>query len=443
MDTIADVFRGTLIALGESKCDVPIVLAHGRAAWRRRRRVVGLDEARSALVAALLALADGDHLVRVDAALDQLVSEDVRAIERRGLRVLLVGLREALDHHLSLRHLDRAGHPGDLRLGARRRAGRGAAVALGVCGRLGGGAHAAGSTGPGAVSVSHRAGRGRGLRRRGLVVRLLLRCVVHRDDHRVVAEVAEHALLLVEVALPAVRRAARGRRDREEIIGLQRFALHHPNRLQIEAERERRARADAELHVLPVLARGVVDDGPRLERDLPVVLHRHAVARLPRRRLGHVRQPQEASLRSGRDPDLHVDEPARSHRGALRRVRDGRGFAGLRVDDGERFQEVVDLVTGNLERELVALHLGGALEVRDSVSVDDDATEGRVGVDERGHPAAAPHEHGGGEDDGSDGHQGQGGELSHGGTFDQERPVHLGRIKTREVSGRGLKTGAT
>ena len=77
-----------------------------------------------------------------------------------------------------------------------------------------------------------------------------------------------------------------------------------------------------------------------------------------------------------------------SERRRVGRVGDGRGLAGLGVDDGERLEEVVDLVGGDGELERVALDVARPLEVRDAVAVDDDAPERRVGVDVGGRAAA-------------------------------------------------------
>ena len=56
--------------------------------------------------------------------------------------------------------------------------------------------------------------------------------------------------------------------------------------------------------------------------------------------------------------------------------------AGVRVDDGETLQEIVDLVRGDSELEDAVVDVRVALVVRDAVPVDDDAPERRVGVDE-------------------------------------------------------------
>ncbi len=172
---------------------------------------------------------------------------------------------------------------------------------------------------------------------------------------------------------------------------MERLALDHAHRLQIEAERERRARSDAELHVLPVLARGVVDDGPRLQADLAALAEDDAVARLPRRRLGHVRDAEVVGPRA-LQADLHVDEAVlRGRRSGG--VGDGRGLAGVGVDDGEDLRKSSTLVAGDLEIEGVAIDARRPLEVGDPVAVNDDAAEGRVGVDE-GRGRAAPGEGG-------------------------------------------------
>src|SRR5690606_10883050 len=87
--------------------------------------------------------------------------------------------------------------------------------------------------------------------------------VAGRAPDLLVAELAQQRLAaLAALRRPAVRRDARRRRDRELLGVLQRGALHLPHAPQIVAERQRRARAHADPHVLPVLAGGVVDDRP-------------------------------------------------------------------------------------------------------------------------------------------------------------------------------------
>ena len=168
---------------------------------------------------------------------------------------------------------------------------------------------------------------------------------------------------------------------------MERLALDQAHRLQIEAERERRARADAELHVLPVFPRGVVDDGPGLEADLPPLPEDDSIARLPRGRLGHVRDAEIMRPRA-LQADLHVDEAiVRARR--LRGIRDGRGLARVGVDDREGLEEIIDLVGGDLELQRVAIHARRPLEIGDPVAIDDDAAERRVGVDEGRRGAAA------------------------------------------------------
>jgi hypothetical protein len=85
--------------------------------------------------------------------------------------------------------------------------------------------------------------------------------------------------------------------------------------------------------------------------------------------------------------DLHLRELIAVHAG--RRVRDGRGLAGALVDDGERLEEVVDLVAGDGDVERVALDVGLALEVGDAVPVHDHAAQRGVGLHERARRPAA------------------------------------------------------
>ena len=100
-----------------------------------------------------------------------------------------------------------------------------------------------------------------------------------------------------------------------------------------------------------------------------------------------------------RQLDLHVDEAVAVCL-RLRRVGDVRRLPGLRVDHGERLQEVVDLVGRHRQGERVPRDARRPLEVRDPVAIDDDATDARRGIgmgDGGVHRASAGHE-GGAED---------------------------------------------
>ena len=110
--------RGTLMAVFDSKCDVPIgsllprrcaapagcsasVVRLARAALRVASwpapAVRRLDDAGAAAPALLLALAERDDLARVDAVANELLAQAVRAVERGGVLVLVGGRRVALD----------------------------------------------------------------------------------------------------------------------------------------------------------------------------------------------------------------------------------------------------------------------------------------------------------------------------------------------------------
>jgi hypothetical protein len=95
--------------------------------------------------------------------------------------------------------------------------------------------------------------------------------------------------VIAPAKLHCVRYATR-RCDGEALLGGELLALHLAHAPQVVAERQRARAADADGHALPVLAAGVVDDRPALEHHLAGVADDDAVARLPRRRLGHVGQ---------------------------------------------------------------------------------------------------------------------------------------------------------
>ncbi len=73
--------------------------------------------------------------------------------------------------------------------------------------------------------------------------------------------------------------------------------------------------------------------------------------------------------------NLHLREAR-----ATRRARkiDGGPLARPRVGDGERLQEVVDLVGGHRQLEHVVIDVRRALEISNAVAVNDDAAERRV-----------------------------------------------------------------
>ena len=198
----------------------------------------------------------------------------------------------------------------------------------------------------------------------------------------------------------AVRRAAHGRRLREQVVRAERLALDRPDGVQVVAKRHRRARSDAELDPVPVLARGVVDDRPPLHVHLAGLVHHQPVARLPGRRLGNVGELQPV-CRGARKADLHVDEGRAPLARARGRVGDGRGLTGVGVDHRQRSQKVIDPLGGDGEPQGIAFDRGRAFEVGDPVSVDHDTPEHRVGgadIARSGAPtsSSAEREHAGG-----------------------------------------------
>jgi hypothetical protein len=131
---------------------------------------------------------------------------------------------------------------------------------------------------------------------------------------------------------------ARGRGHREALLGLQHVAVHRAHALEVVAERQGRAAAHAHLHGVPVLARGVVHDGPALEADLARGVQHHAVAGFPGRRLGHVGEHHVADSgavrgRGQRDGHVHRAAPARRRAGPGERHR--QGFARLGIGHRE------------------------------------------------------------------------------------------------------------
>ncbi len=352
-----------------------------------------------------------------DALVDQLILDDVRAVVRAAIGVGDVRIRVALDHDrlipvrevlAGVAHLEIA--VGDLRVV------RELAVLLarrGLRGRCARGVRSAAS----AVARRDHRPRRRWRRRRArdhwtrthriharvLVARrvgvVAARAVVTRHRHArrllalrvtirpadlAVVELGDDRLALRRgriAVVAAVRRDAGRRRDREALLGLQRVALHLAHAPQIVLERQRRARADADQHALPILAGGVVDDRPALEHDLAVRADDDPIARLPRRRLGDVRQ-HDIGGRGRRELQLHHE--VRAVVGLLARDRDRQRLARARVDDGQRLQEVIDAIARHADREQATLHRGAALVERDAVAIHDDAAErDAIDVDER------------------------------------------------------------
>ena len=190
-----------------------------------------------------------------------------------------------------------------------------------------------------------------------------------------VAQLGEHGRRTADLA---VGRAAHRWRLREQVVRAERLALDRPDRVQVVAKRHRRARADAQLDPVPVLSRGVVDDGPPLHVHLAGLVHHQPVARLPGGRLGDVGELQPVRRRA-READLHVDEARAPLTRARGRVGDRRGLTGVGVDHRQRAEKIVDPFGGDGEPQGVAFDRGRALEVSDAVPVDDDPAEHRVG----------------------------------------------------------------
>ena len=266
-----------------------------------------------------------DDAARIDAAADELLAEAVGALERGASSCRCRPPRVALDDDLvlallrsELRHARIAirAAASRRRRGRRRRRRHRASDAgcLAMARRP--------AVRPAARRPSLRASACR------LARRCALRSVVRRARASSSVSVGDDRCWLAPGPLAGrtTRRpsAAPARRDRSS-CSVSRWTRRRP--LQIEAERHRRARADAELHVLPVLARRVVDDRPALQIDLARLADDDAVARLPRRRLGDVREPELVRRRGAlADADLHVDGAAAGARG--RRIGDRRGLAG-------------------------------------------------------------------------------------------------------------------
>ena len=113
------------------------------------------------------------------------------------------------------------------------------------------------------------------------------------------------------------------------------------------------------------------DYAPALEHHLALISDDHSIARLPRRRLGHVRQQHVGVLLWRLERHRQVAAVV----GFLSRDADGNRLLRGRVDDGQRFQEIVDAVARYVNGELPVLDRGLAFVERDAVAVNDDATE--------------------------------------------------------------------
>jgi hypothetical protein len=78
-------------------------------------------------------------------------------------------------------------------------------------------------------------------------------------------------------------------RTRRRVVRQFRYRpLHVLRRVQLADERNRPARNQRELHLGPILAGGIIHDGPPFERGLALIAENQPVARLPHRRRDHV-----------------------------------------------------------------------------------------------------------------------------------------------------------
>ncbi len=395
----------------------------GAAGWRRGG---DFHDADAAVATGLFATADGHDLARVDARSHQLVAHLVGALERGPAFISVVGEREALHHDVlvgAAQVVDGAlelplplvevgfGGRASVALVRGRRVGGCGAVALATPRKSPvARARVAGLTGrrtgpparsPSAVRGGRARRRRRGRRSRHVVARDLLALLLFvagdglvLGDGAVVVVTPHPRLPLLHRRPSVVGCGAGGRGLREEIVGAQGLPVDQADPAEVEAEAHGGAAPDAELHLLPILARGVVDDGPGLEVHLAGAEH-HAVAGLPGRRFGHVGELHFVGTAAGKRY-LHLQRAI----GAGARIRDRRGLAGASVGHRERLEKVVDLVGRHAHAQGFAGHRGGALEVRNAVAVDDDAPEGGLALHEGGGRRATAHEEGqGGKDE--------------------------------------------
>ena len=344
--------------MGSLPCGLrPRLLAASRlpSAWRRRRR---LDDAHAAGAPGLLAVADGDDAARIDAAADELLARAVGALERGRVLVAVAAgrrsprRRSACSTRWSVpRHAPRAGSACAAAPAAGCRPSRGGSPRPRIARRR-----------PALAPPPLPAAR----RRRGGAVgaRCLRRAPARASSSRLAlarsaASTSSESstttrcaagcrrLLACCAYVGAAHRAAPARRDRRS---------WSVSRCTRRTERRSKRNESAELEPTPSCT--FCQSSPEVlstmaqacTLDLAVLAEHHAVARLPRRRLGDVGEPEIVRAR----------RPARlifmSMRPALRarrrgRVGDGRGLAGVGVDHGERLEEVVDLVGRDRELE--------------------------------------------------------------------------------------------
>jgi hypothetical protein len=162
---------------------------------------------------------------------------------------------------------------------------------------------------------------------------------------------------------------------------------------ELRFERERRARDQRQLHVLPVLAGEVLHHAPGLQISLAALVDGEAIRGPPHRRLGDV--PHLEVVRLAVEAEHDALEMALLVLGLLARLllllsllllvlvlfdlhREGDRAHGAAAGlaDGERREEVADLGLLHLEADLALLDMSGALEIGDAVAIDDDPPEG-------------------------------------------------------------------
>ncbi len=149
------------------------------------------------------------------------------------------------------------------------------------------------------------------------------------------------------------------RRRRGIVRQIRRRPLHILRRIQLAHKRNRPPRHQRELHLVPILARGVVDNRPSLEHRLPAGRQNQPVARFPHRRWNHVTRLHLALPRVG-GIDIHAALLLRPRRRQRREIilelplqfRVGEADSGRRAQiHGAQFAAIQQ------QRELLALRL--------------------------------------------------------------------------------------
>ena len=127
------------------------------------------------------------------------------------------------------------------------------------------------------------------------------------------------------------------RPQRREAFRFDHGPRHEQRLIQVHLERDRPARHQRHAHVLPVLVRGVLDDGPALQRRLAVLVEHQPIAALPHRRFDDI-------------TDLHrpLSFAAKLH---------GDAFLLAVVGIGEHIQRAVQFAVEHRVEEAHALHL--------------------------------------------------------------------------------------